>query len=148
MWHRRRKQKNNPKNSGHFVPQQCLRAAHALHSDQFTNQVDFLNTNSLKALIQSIMVNCQRNVFHLQKQNKSNIFNGSNFWSHPKCSGFFKMMSGNLTPVDPTNNIPGWLSQQISGGKSVYLLPPSTFTQHKYKHLARPGLGSALARLN
>ena len=35
MWHRRKKEKkNNPKNSGHFVPQQRLRAAHALRSDQ------------------------------------------------------------------------------------------------------------------
>ena len=30
-----RKKTNNPKNSGHFVPQQRLRAAHALRSDQF-----------------------------------------------------------------------------------------------------------------
>ena len=30
----KKKKKNNPKNSGHFVPQQRLRAAHALHSDQ------------------------------------------------------------------------------------------------------------------
>ena len=29
-----RKKKNNPKNSGHFVPQQRLRAAHALRLDQ------------------------------------------------------------------------------------------------------------------
>ena len=32
---KKEKKKNNPKNSGHFVPQQRLRAAHALHSDQF-----------------------------------------------------------------------------------------------------------------
>jgi hypothetical protein len=29
----KRDKKNNPKNSGHFVPQQRLRAAHALRSD-------------------------------------------------------------------------------------------------------------------
>jgi hypothetical protein len=29
-------QKNNPKNSGHSVPQQRLRAAHALHLDKNT----------------------------------------------------------------------------------------------------------------
>ena len=29
-----RRKKNNPKNSGHFVPLQRLRAAHALRSDQ------------------------------------------------------------------------------------------------------------------
>ena len=27
-------EKDNPKNSGHFVPQHCLRAAYALRSDQ------------------------------------------------------------------------------------------------------------------
>ena len=30
-----KKKEKNPKNSGHFVPQQCQRAAHALRSDQF-----------------------------------------------------------------------------------------------------------------
>ena len=32
---RKERKKNNPKNSGHIVPQQRLRAAHALRSDQF-----------------------------------------------------------------------------------------------------------------
>jgi hypothetical protein len=31
---RKEEKKNNPKNSGHFVPLQRLRAAHALRSDQ------------------------------------------------------------------------------------------------------------------
>ena len=34
-----RNKKNNPKNSGHFVPQQRLRAAHALRSDQYNIKV-------------------------------------------------------------------------------------------------------------
>ena len=36
MWHRRKKErkKNNPKNSGHFVLQQRLKAELALRSDQ------------------------------------------------------------------------------------------------------------------
>ena len=39
MWRRKKeeKKKNNSKNSGHFVPQQCLRAVHALRSDQLFN---------------------------------------------------------------------------------------------------------------
>jgi hypothetical protein len=32
----KKKKKNNNKYSGHFVPQQRPRAAHALHSDQFS----------------------------------------------------------------------------------------------------------------
>ena len=32
---KKKRKKNNPKNSGHFVPQQRLRAAHALCSDQY-----------------------------------------------------------------------------------------------------------------
>ena len=33
---KKERKKNNPKNSGHFVPQQRLRAAHALGSDQLS----------------------------------------------------------------------------------------------------------------
>ena len=32
---RKERKKNNHKNSGHFVPLQCLKAAHTLRSDQF-----------------------------------------------------------------------------------------------------------------
>ena len=45
MWLRKKERK--PKNSGHFVPQQCLRAAHALRSDQ--NSGHFVPLQRLRA---------------------------------------------------------------------------------------------------